>query len=793
MKLLILLVMILAVSQVFALMISPELPTVYEKGADFTIRITSGFETTSEARLLYRAAGEQGYAMLEMERGSASNPVYSAEIPPAKEFLSAVEYYFEIVLDSGEIVTYPELNAQINPQKMIVAGADNISEAIVLLSPDPDFPSDSKELIIAFSYFSIQDKIKTNSIKLMVNGRDMTDRATISSNMAVLKIAKPKSGKNRFYLEAETVTGNQISSQRYEIKSSQAKFDLPLNLNGSAQVFGRLTSDSSEDLDQEANLRLLLNGRRNWFNFRSRLFLSSLEDSNQQSVNRYSLQLGVPHFKILVGDSSPNFGAYAINSINIRGIYSELYFSKFRLKTVFGDSKRAVAGELNTTFDDDGEPSYSNNDIEFRRQTMGIRTEFGHERYFNFAFNIVKNKDEIASLSQQEYNAPDSTLLVRPKDNLVLSTDSRFSFKDQRVVFGAEAAMSLYNSNIIDGSISQDSLETLAGQSIPIDPADFENIFVINSDLEPFKPGLTNLSYKAYLRIFAYRNLLNISYSYVGNSFNNLSAGYLAKDLATISINDNLNLFRNRLQLNLSYNLSSNNQADDKEFTTTNSSVFAQIYLRPTDESYLNFSYNSNLAENDVSENDDFNGKYEVNSETINVGGGYQVNQIDYAPTRFNLAYSNSVSSEVINNNYNLNKDVITLSAVSNYRDFPLKSTLGYSLALDDNSNKIPDSAEDDETSWVVQTTEYSYHSVFAKASYLLFSEKLEPNINFRLSVASGDFEFASQMLNIGSKYKLDQYTDLLAAVGFSNYSYENREHEDSSEVDLRINLRRRF
>jgi len=111
---------------------------------------------------------------------------------------------------------------------------------------------------------------------------------------------------------------------------------------------------------------------------------------------------------------------------------------------------------------------------------------------------------------------------------------------------------------------------------------------------------------------------------------------------------------------------------------------------------------------------------------------------------------------------------------------------------LDDNSNKISE-MQDGEMTLIDQTSEYSYHSLFAKASYQLFSERLEPSANFRLSVASGDLAFTSQMLNLGAKYKVDSYTDIKAAVGFSNYVYDAAGIDDISELDMRINLRRRF
>ena len=62
---------------------------------------------------------------------------------------------------------------------------------------------------------------------------------------------------------------------------------------------------------------------------------------------------------------------------------------------------------------------------------------------------------------------------------MVLALDTKLALLNQRLVFGAEGAMSLYNNNIIGGTISKDSLEADIGHSIPFDPETWKNIFII--------------------------------------------------------------------------------------------------------------------------------------------------------------------------------------------------------------------------------------------------------------------------------------------------------------------------
>ena len=61
------------------------------------------------------------------------------------------------------------------------------------------------------------------------------------------------------------------------------------------------------------------------------------------------------------------------------------------------------------------------------------------------------------------------------------------------------------------------------------------------------------------------------------------------------------------------------------------------------------------------------------------------------------------------------------------------------------------------------------------------------------MAVSSGDFEYSSQTVDFGAKYKFDKSTDLYAGVGFANYSYPDLDENDNNELELSIRLKRRF
>ncbi|MCK4957316.1 MAG: hypothetical protein KAS49_06740, partial [Candidatus Cloacimonetes bacterium] len=203
----------------------------------------------------------------------------------------------------------------------------------------------------------------------------------------------------------------------------------------------------------------------------------------------------------------------------------------------------------------------------------------------------------------------------------------------------------------------------------------------------------------------------------------------------------------------------------------------AQIYAKPTNNSFVNLNYNSNIAKNDLTGD----GEYNMESNVIGFGTGYLVSQIQYAPTKFSLSFSNSVSLDEVSNSFELTKNIVTLTANSEFRDFPLRSTMGYSISMDENVySQEPNS-------------KYNYHSIFLKYKYLLLDDKLQPFADLRISKAGGDVESSSQLINLGSNYKLDELTNLYAACGFSNYTYSNSSENDSNELNLKFRITRKF
>ncbi len=764
------------------------------KGVELNLEIRDGFDEIFNVKLFYRETGTLPFSELDMEKGSETNPVFSVVVEDAINYRAGINYYFLIIPYSGNNLTLPEIQPEVNPYRVVIEQPIERSEAFVRLSPDLEFSDIGQDYLIAVSLFVLEEEIDHSSIKFFYDWEDVTYSTQVYSNMLVYEVKKAKPGKHYYYVTANLTNGTKVESEHWFTDVKIKAFELPLNISGKITFNSHLDNtaweaDEESESDKRANFLLNFKGSHNWLKFKSKLYLSSLETKWAQPVNRYNLALMVPHFELIAGDHAPNYGTFQLNSKNIFGFHTNLHFNNFRLLFTSGNSKRTVNGKA---YSDTTDTITYYTAGTFKRRTNSLRIEVGNIRSFTWGLGITKNKDNIESLNEKYYRKSldvldiDSTLTITPQDNIIVGTDVNLSLFKQRFVWGAEAAMSYYNSNIIDGAISEDELDD-HDIDIPIDPEAFESIFVINEFVEPFTPGLSNLAYKTFIKAFFYKNLLNISYTAIGSSFNSLSSNYLQKDARIISINDNINLIDNRLSLSLALNLISDNLYDEKDVTTTTNNYFVQAIYRPDDLIYFKLGFNNSNSADDFepAEGDTTTTSYDINSMNISFGTGYYAENLSIAPTRFSLSFNNSLNKDEENETFDYKKNNIILIAKSKFDELPLTTTLSYSLSLNDNTTVIESLEEKDKS---------SYNSIYLKGELNLLEEKLKPRLDFRYTAFGGDIDSqSSQMFNLGTSYNITPDTYVSTDLGLKLYQNKDTEDKDYSKFNWKLKISQKF
>lgn len=766
---------------------TPPVTIPADESCEFTLDVRNGFSEINKVWLFYRAAGELSYNEEEMTAGSESEPEFTYILQDVSLYGTGLEYYF-MAFDQNNIpVSLPIVDPELNPFRVIVEKPAQQKSPFVRLAPDADFTDSDADFFVAISYFELGDQLDTSTINFVFNGKDVTDAITISSNMILFKPRSVNAGRQEYQVTATLQDGSKISSPKWSSTFVKKAFDLPLDMYGRATV--NLNSlnqsgDLGDDNDFKSNLNFTLGGHHNWLKFYTRLYLSSEEDEDLQPVNRYTLKLNVPHVEFIAGDHTPNYGTFSTAGRNVRGIHTNLRFKYFSLLTSFGESRRAVDGTIEEN-EITGEDEYYGGT--FKRNSTNIRTEAGNPGSFLWGLTISKSKDDIDSLNDEDYlnlASVEQEPTVTPKDNFVISTDTRLSLFRQRFTWGAEAAMSLYNSNIIGGAISLDSLEARLDKEIdlPFDPIDLEDIFVINEFIEPIEPGTANLAYRTYMRMYFMKNLLNVSYSAIGTSFNSLSANYLQKDSQVISVYDNVNLMSNRLVLTGGLTITSDNVYDTKDYTSTNTNYYIQVLARPHNLPYFNLGYNANTADNDA---DSDAQQKEITTNTITVGSGYKVEAIEFAPTNFTVSYSNTANNDEAQDMFENTRDNISLSIKSEFRDLPLETLASFTVSMSDNSLKSED---------IIEKSESNYNSFYLKGMMKFMSDRLKPYADLRLVGYGGDADAQnSQLMNLGASYTLTNNTFLSTNFGMKWYANDDVEDSDYSQFNWRFKIDQKF
>ena len=804
MKNVILLILIILISSLYGeIILEHQGPLTLKPDEPFvlTLKIRDGFNEIYKTLFFYRGSGALSYSEIEMEKGTESNPVFTIASSNIINFETGLEYYFEVYDENDKLVTLPEMRPEINPFRVAIEKSTGFSDLFVRLSPDPELSDITEDFIIAISLFAISDDLNYDSVKLIFDGKDVTSSSTISKNMLIYNVTKSKQGKHSYQISGELLSGEKIISNLWITEVESKRKEFPLNLTGNVAFRTKIHTvvDSLGDgvTDDRYDFLMNLRGKYKLLGFRSKLSVSSMEDKNKQPVNRYNIAFNVPYFEVVGGDLTPNYGTFTATGKNIRGIHGKFTVSSFKIISSYGNSYRSINGKAYVDSTENGQEITNYTNGTFQRKTFAVRTEVGSQSGFLCGLSFSKTKDKLSSLNEKYYiSQTDSLPTVKPKDNLVLALDTRLALLNQRLVFGAEGAMSLYNNNIIDGTISKDSLEADIGHSIPFDPETWKNIFIINKNVEPIIPNLSNFAYKTYLRIYLFRNLLNFSFTGIGASFNSLSANYLPIDAKILSIIDNFTLMDNQLAINLSFNYISDNLYDEKEVTSKSTNYFAQLFYRPPGQPYFGISYCSNISKNNYKSEEENGSSYIDRSLDINSGNfafsiGYPVNKIVFAPTTFSFNFNTSFNKDEAAKLFDYKKNYLTLTAKSEFMDLPLTTTLVYSFSINDNINRT----YDENTGFGINPVKIksNYNSIYLKGAFSFGEDKLKPYIDFRYSIEEGDVSKTSQMFNLGSNYDIGRKTFMNAEFGMVFYEDNDIENSKVSHYNFRFKIKQKF
>lgn len=784
----------LLIGAVFAVDIQHVSPQTYMSGEDLQLmlEVQQGLEEISEITLSYRIKGESRWYKEKAAQKTPGAVYYWALIPAKYLTENELEYYFTIEPKQGANQDFPPQDGISPNYKVVPRGmTGELSNGFVLLTDDEAATADEGYLL-AVSFFELEDEIDPKTIEVWVGGRNVTADAQISPPTIMYRDDNPQAGIKKAVIKAR-LGSKDIHSPIWatEVLPGSGKPATPFTYRGTVNFASNYYGSSlDEDIyslpESDAAAWTDLYGTYGILNMQANLYVSSLERSNKQPVNRYTFGLQIPHLDIFAGDYSPMLSQYTLYNKNIKGVYAKLHSRWASLLFAHGQSVRKTTSEINVS-PVAGEVLKSGT---FKQEAIGGRFQLGNENEVMMGLNFSRHRDIVSSLEKEYYmlsytpagSAISDTLYsITPRDNLVLSTDLRINLPGQNVLLGAEIAASLMNKNILPGPMTADDIEAWSGEEVPIDPSDFSDLIIINKNMEPFIPGQANSAWTAYFRTMIWNNFLNVQYSQTGPSFNAFGAAPQTNDSSTLSITDQINIYR-YLVLSGGLNIIEDNLMGHKSETNKYNNWFVQSIIRIPQMPYLKIAYYNNQGENE--DNPDIESAfnpYTRNSNNLALGIGYNLTQIAMVPTQFDISYKMGSDDYKLNSITNSDNENSSINFTMYNRFTTLPLTTQFSMSINDQKLKITDRKNKNQ-------------SFLFGAGYGLWENKIKPFANYRIVSVDQD----SNKTNYGyftlgvEAYPLKDLS-VTTDLGLNSFSSDDDLAEDYNNTTWRVFLTQRF
>lgn len=787
-------------------------PYIGYKGIDLKldISITRGMSELQELNVYYRERGEVAFNVIAVDGQSGVNGDFVIYMPISKH-ARGLEYYLEALAVNGAKYTYPLDMQTLKP--ISVSIIEPVVENDFVVLNELDKIEEGSDFSLSISLYNIKDNLDYSTIKAYRDKRDVTKELLITPSLLVYSVNKINKDFN-FKITANTLNGKPLESEdlRIKVKKKIYNYELPLNIRGNVNYKGSTTNISYDDETQsnsESSTNshstiVSVSGNYEFLSVNSRLYLSSLENSEKQSVNRYMFDAQIPHFKMYLGDTSPYLSEYTLNSTNIRGWGSRLYFKYLTLEGYMGNSAR----EISTKFNEDKNLTTPGT---FKRETSAIRLAFGNHNAFQFGINVAKNKDKISSLKEVDYYIPitstrptkdddaDQLQIINPVDNIIFSTDFKITTPRKLYTLGAEVALSAYNSNIMDGVMTQEEIESDLGETIPFDPESIEDLFIINKNVEPFGVGLENMAYKVYTNAYIAGNFVTISLSRVGSAFNSLSARSVRNDAKEFTISDNIN-FHNTVFVDFSYNRVTDNLSKMLATTDEYSNYHVSSVFRKENLPILraNFDKGRTSVANNGSLNMgiDFDESQEFRTSTFGGGIGYDFTVLPEMPFSLDLDYAKNINEDDLRETFKFENDSYVFRYKGKLIPYPLSTEFSYNLTNSTNTTEEFRGNSKQLRDVIMVSEDWNRNSVRIKLAYELWDAKLIPFFDFKHSSnkndLDGDKDYSQKATSIGFKFSPLKLTSINSNLTFKNNSYEIA-GKDYSAVNWYMNIVQKF
>lgn len=306
---------------------------------------------------------------------------------------------------------------------------------------------------------------------------------------------------------------------------------------------------------------------------------SEQERSFSQPFNKYGASPYYKWAKLHLGYRNVYYSDYTLSGATFLGGGFDLKPGKFRLGAVYGKFRnKSVESNENRSRYSYLLPSYE-------RWGYGVKVGYGKgPNTTDLIFFRAKDKvdNSVTPLAD--------SVGIKPMENVAFGIKSKYTFlKKLDLDVDMAASLVTLDSRINDSSFSEEI------------PGVIGNFIKINQSTVPYLAGRIALSYSLK------KARIKAEYKRVDPEYQSLGSFYINNDLEQYSLSTNINLFKNKVNVNGSYGIRTNNLLNDLHATSINkiASIFLAINPKPSYGISLNYSnYGTDLSSGQIQLND---------------------------------------------------------------------------------------------------------------------------------------------------------------------------------------------
>ncbi|MFB0515220.1 MAG: hypothetical protein ACETWG_01300 [Candidatus Neomarinimicrobiota bacterium] len=472
--------------------------------------------------IFYRLKGQLAY--MEVPMSSAGGGLYFGTIPAGDVAEAGLEYYLLAVLDDESVLAFPVDDLEVNPlfiavkpaakrldvEEVVQETAAIVEEiGVLILSPEPRAIYLPENVVVAASLFGIQD-LDASSIRVLVDGKDVTKAANVSADLVTYVPPALATGGHQVEIRLNRASGVAYDPVvwRFLVTGKAAATTARAYQHSGLITPSYRRNNVDNQVLEVSNLKMSYRGGWEWLRVRGDLKLSSEEDAFKTPRNRYFASFQTPVLTLGIGDVTPRFDRFGLDSKRLRGYDANLTLGYLNLRVAQGQLERVIQGRPElayqvTDYDPDANSlSVSRSGYTFQRDVLAIRPTIGSGQRFQLGLSFIKARDNVPSVNTiiddgiikidssdaaddafarvdwiddslhtiryrdltkyVDVVVPDSDWVGKtPQDNLVIGADLSLALARRRFVVQAGGALSMLNRNIWDPTLTLAALDTL--------------------------------------------------------------------------------------------------------------------------------------------------------------------------------------------------------------------------------------------------------------------------------------------------------------------------------------------